>query len=130
VSRPAPVGAVVGVGVDLVDVARLRVALDRRPGLADRLFTPSERTAAAGEPDPVAHLARGLAAKESVMKSLGCGFDAVSFTDIDLTVGSDAVTVVLAGRAREHEERLGVRHWHVSVSGTDRLAQAVAVATA
>src|SRR5215475_1309782 len=58
-------GVIVGIGVDLVDVARLDRALRRTPALAARLFTEGERAA------PPASLAACFAAKEAVAKALG-----------------------------------------------------------
>jgi holo-[acyl-carrier protein] synthase len=57
--------AVVGVGIDVVDVARFGESLDRTPGLRERLFTPGEAT------HRLASLAARFAAKEAVAKALG-----------------------------------------------------------
>lgn len=58
-------------GIDVVDIERLRAALARCPELHERLFTSVERSYCVGWADPVMHLAGTLAAKEAVMKSLG-----------------------------------------------------------
>ena len=76
--------AVIGVGTDLVEVARIRTALDRTPGLRDRVFTPAEYAYSARHRDPAPHLAGRFAVKEAVMKALGQGLGAVSFTDIEV----------------------------------------------
>ena len=55
-------GAIVGVGVDAVDVARFRRVLDRRPNFAQRCFTDSERSDATGSADEVQSLAARFAA--------------------------------------------------------------------
>ena len=60
-----------GVGIDLLDVARLERALQRRPRLAERVFTEAEREYAAGRPRPAMHLAARFCAKEAVAKALG-----------------------------------------------------------
>ena len=52
-----------GVGIDLLDVARLERALERRPRLAERLFTESERYYAEGKAHPGRHLAARFCAK-------------------------------------------------------------------
>jgi holo-[acyl-carrier protein] synthase len=123
-------GEVVGVGTDLVEVERLRVALDRRPGLADRLFTATERADSARHRDPLPHLAARFAAKESVMKALGRGIGAMAFTDIEVRSGvSGAPRPMLSGRAQQCASELGVRGWHLSLTHTASLAQAVAVAS-
>ena len=54
---PGPAGAIVGVGVDAVDVARFRRVLDRRPRFATRCFTASERADATGSADEAQTLA-------------------------------------------------------------------------
>jgi holo-[acyl-carrier protein] synthase len=62
---------IVGIGVDVCEIARLEEALDRNPGLAERLFTDEERVLPNGQPRPVRSLAGRFAAKEAVAKALG-----------------------------------------------------------
>lgn len=57
---------IVGVGVDVVEIARFAESLERTPSLRDRLFTPAE----AALPDQ--SLAARFAAKEAIAKALGC----------------------------------------------------------
>lgn len=59
------------VGIDIVDVGRLREALARSPKLALRLFTVAEMSYASARQDPCLHLAGTLAAKEATVKALG-----------------------------------------------------------
>jgi holo-[acyl-carrier protein] synthase len=87
-----------GVGLDLLDIARLERALERRPRLAERLFTEAERSYAAARARPVIHLAARFCAKEAVAKALG--LTAWSFLDIE---------VVATGAAPQI--RLGRRSW-------------------
>ena len=61
--------AVIGVGIDVVDIARFEESLERTPGLRERLFTPAE---AARRP---ASLAARFAAKEALAKALGAPAD-------------------------------------------------------
>jgi holo-[acyl-carrier protein] synthase len=61
------------IGADVVDVERLRDALDRCPGLEDRLFTPEESIYCRSKGDPIQSFAGTLAAKEAVMKAVGLG---------------------------------------------------------
>ncbi len=58
------------VGVDVVDIERLRAVMTRSPRISNRLFTDAERAYCERRPDPVAHYAGTLAAKEAVIKAL------------------------------------------------------------
>lgn len=59
------------IGIDVVDVARLRRVLEQTPGVVDRMFTPAEIEFCNRLDDPVVHLAGTLAAKEATVKALG-----------------------------------------------------------
>jgi holo-[acyl-carrier protein] synthase len=61
------------IGVDVVDVERLRKRLAATPRLAERLFTDVERAYCERAVDPAVHFAGTLAAKEAVIKALGLG---------------------------------------------------------
>ena len=123
-------GRVVGVGTDLVEVPRLRAALDRTPALVHRLFTPGEQSRCGRHDDPLPHLAARFAAKEAVMKALGKGMSAMAFTDIEVTSDAGgAPGIRLSGRARQVADGRGVTTVLVSLTHTGDLAQAHAVAT-
>ena len=74
---------IVGIGIDAVEVARIRRALERHSGFRERVYTKAELEAAArrcvGE---VPHLANRRAAKEATSQALGVGFSAFSYTEI------------------------------------------------
>jgi holo-[acyl-carrier protein] synthase len=128
----AALPGVAGVGTDLVEVERVRAALERRDGLRQRLFTEREWAYAARHRDPVPHLAARFAAKESVMKALGHGMEHMSFHEIEVVRDdrSGAPAVQLHGRAAEVAAATGVGGWHLSLTHTSSLAQAVAIALA
>ncbi len=115
------------VGVDLLDIERLERALERRPRLAERLFTDSERLYAASRARPGQHLAARFCAKEAVAKALG--LEAWSFRDVEVLPAdtSGRPEVRLSGTAAARASALGVR---VSVSLTHTRDQAAAVAVA
>ena len=122
-------GGVVGVGTDLVEVDRLRTALERTPGLVHRLFTPAEQSRCARNKDPLPHLAARFAAKEAVMKALGRGMSAMAFTDIEVvTDATGAPSVRLAGRARQVADAAGVQRWSLSLTHDGGMAHAIALA--
>jgi holo-[acyl-carrier protein] synthase len=116
-----------GVGIDLIEIERLERALERRPRLAERLFTEAERKYAAARARPGQHLAARFCAKEAVAKALG--LEAWSFRDVEVLSGGKAPTVRLSGAAAQRATALRVRV-AVSLSHTRRDAAAVAVAAA
>ena len=126
--------AIVGVGVDAVDVERFRRVLDRRPRFATRCFTETERSDATGSADPVQSLAARFAAKEAVMKALGSGIGSFALTEVEVrrTAGNDATRnapyVVLHGTAAELAGAQGAGRLHVSPTHTDDVAIAFVVA--
>jgi holo-[acyl-carrier protein] synthase len=120
--------AVRGVGIDAVEVDRLRQALARRPSLAERLFTDDERAYAARASDPGPHLAARFAAKEALSKALGVGIGAVSWRDVEVVRDdSGAPSLLLAGEAARLAARAGIGSWHLSLTHTDALAMAVVI---
>jgi holo-[acyl-carrier protein] synthase len=120
----------IGIGIDLVDIGRFRTVLARTPSMADRLFTAEERAYAGRQPDPAPRLAVRFAAKEAVLKCLGLGLGGMPLAEIEVV--RDAATgrpdVRLHGRAAEVAAGHGVQEWRLSLSHTDALAQATAVA--
>lgn len=122
-SAPA---VVAGVGIDLLEICRLERALERRPHLAERLFTEAERSYAAGRARPGQHLAARFCAKEAVAKALG--LEAWSFREVEVLSAGQAPTVRLSGAAAQRATALRVRV-AVSLSHTRRDAAAVAIAT-
>ncbi|HEY2652238.1 MAG TPA: holo-ACP synthase [Solirubrobacteraceae bacterium] len=119
--------AVSGVGIDLLEIARLEQALERRPRLAKRLFTDTERGYAAARARPGQHLAARFCAKEAVAKALG--LDALTFREIEVVSEGGRPSVRLSGAAAARASALGV-HVEVSLTHSRREAAAVAVAAA
>jgi holo-[acyl-carrier protein] synthase len=123
------VSPVIGVGIDAVEIPRFRDLLQRRPRLAERLFSRDERTLADSRSDPVPTLAARFAAKEAAMKALSTGLGGVDFADIEVLASTDgAPRLSISGRAAARAGALGVTSWHVSLSHTATLATAVVVA--
>ena len=113
-----------GVGVDLLDIARLEAALRRRPRLVERLFTDAEREYAARRPWPGRHLAARFCAKEAVAKALG--MTAWSWRDVEVVATESAPRVTLTGSVAARAAELGVTA-SVSLTHTDSTAGAVAL---
>ena len=114
------------VGLDLLEIERLERALERRPGLALRLFTEGERAYAEGKGRPGQHLAARFCAKEAVAKSLG--LSGWSFRDVEVLATDGAPEVRLSGVAAARARELGAVA-SVSLTHTDTTAGAVALLT-
>jgi holo-[acyl-carrier protein] synthase len=119
---------IIGVGIDVVPVARFAESLARTPALRDRLFTAVEQRTPAGEPRSAESLAARFAAKEALVKALGAPGD-LRWHDAEVTARGNGrphleVRGTVAGRAAQ----LGVTTWHVSLSHDGGIASAVVVA--
>jgi holo-[acyl-carrier protein] synthase len=124
-------GDVVGVGVDLCEVERMRAALARTAGFADRVFTGGEQAYCRGAKDPAERFAVRFAAKEAVLKALASGIGACRLRDIEVVrAESGAPGLVLHDTAAALAERHGVTGWHLSLTHTATLAEAVVIAVA
>ncbi|MGY1434633.1 holo-ACP synthase [Streptomyces reniochalinae] len=120
----------VGVGIDVAGIARFGLALQRSPGLADRLFTPRERALPSGTPRGTASLAARFAAKEALAKALGAP-SGLRWHDAEVRTGptgrpSLRVTGTVAAAAARH----GIGAWHLSLTHDADVASAVVLATA
>ncbi len=120
-----------GVGVDLVEVARVsKIIADKGGRVFERLLTPAERAYCESRPDPATHVAVRLAAKEAVYKALQ-GSDAargIGWREIEVTRAPDGrPDVLLSGSAAARAETLGVRRVLLSLSHTHLAAIAMAV---
>ncbi len=119
----------IGIGVDAVDIERFRRSLERTPSMRARLFTPAELAYVAPQADPVPSLAVRFAAREAVMKVLGLGLGAFGFHEVSVArLESGAPFLLVEGRALELAEAAGVRRWHLSLTHSDAVAIAYAVA--
>jgi holo-[acyl-carrier protein] synthase len=113
------------IGIDLLEIERLERALERRPRLADRLFTDAERDYAASRARPGQHLAARFCAKEAVAKALG--LEVWSFRDVEVTSAGGPPQVALHGAVAQRASELGVSV-QISLTHTRTEAGAVAIA--
>ncbi|WP_131771008.1 holo-ACP synthase [Candidatus Protofrankia californiensis] len=115
--------AVVGVGVDVVDVERFAATLRRAPSLVDRLFTISEQKVASSE-----KLAARFAAKEALAKALGAP-PGMSWHDAEV-VGDPGgrPRIRVTGTVAAVADSLAIRSWHLSLTHDGGLAVAFVVA--
>jgi len=124
---PPPAGHLFGLGIDVIEAARIRRLLERIPRAYERLFSAQERTYCDGFSDPWPHYAARFAAKEAVGKALGIGIIGFVWRDIEVLSGGKPV-VALHGGVAEIARRLGVARIELSLSHTSGVAYAVAAA--
>ena len=117
--------AVPGIGFDLLEIERLETALERRPRLAERLFTEQEMDYARGRARPAQHLAARFCAKEAVAKALG--LESWSFRDVEVVATGAQPEVRLSGAAAKRAGELGVQTALVSLTHTATTAGAAAL---
>ena len=121
---------IVGVGIDVVDVARFAESLARTPALAARLFTDAERVTPSGTARTPASLAARFAAKEAVAKAVGGG-GGMDWTDAEVAVDElGRPGLVITGTVRARADTLGVTGWHLSLSHDGGIASAFVIAEA
>lgn len=124
----------VGLGVDIVEIERMKRILERMPSFAERVFSPDERAYCDRMATPATHYALRFAAKEAVVKALGTGFaDGIGVRDIEVVrVKSGRPIAKLSGRALQVAQEQGVRELAISLSytHTDAVACAMVVTEA
>lgn len=112
---------IVGVGIDVVGVARFEEALERTPTLRERLFTEQERDR------PLASLAARFAAKEALAKALGAP-TGLAWHDAEVVSESTGdPQFEIRGSVLARAADLGVKSVHVSLSHDAGIASAVVV---
>jgi holo-[acyl-carrier protein] synthase len=113
---------IVGIGIDVVDVARFVATIHRVPALRNRLFTPEEREL------PETSLAARFAAKEAIAKALGAPAG-MSWQDATVRRVAGAQPVVeVVGTVAARAAELGVSRFHLSISHDAGIASAIVVA--
>lgn len=118
--------AIPGIGIDLIEVDRIERALERRPRLAERLFTASELEYSMARARPAMHLAARFAAKEAALKALGLG--GMRMGQVEVRGGGDEPpTLRLSGGAAAVAERERVQ-LQVSITHSRELAAAAVAA--
>ena len=119
-------GATHAVGVDMIEIDRVRRVLERHPRrFIERVYTPEEAAFCRGR---VAELAARFAAKEAVMKALGTGARSVAWREIEVLADRRGKPLVyLYGGAADRAERIGLEAIDISLSHLNSFAVAVVV---
>ena len=119
---------VLGVGTDMVEIVRVRQAIEKNPHFLERIYTEQEIAYCKRKADPWQSLAARFAAKEAVGKALGTGIGMLGLKNIEIineTGGQPKV--VLHGAAEEQALLRNIRRVHISLSHSKEYAIATAV---
>ena len=118
------------VGVDLIEIERVRSALERYPNFRERCFTEEERRYCDSRPNPAQHYAARFAGKEAVGKAIGFGVArAFAWRDVEIA-GRPKPSVRLSGRVAAWADEVGAQALDLSMTHSRELAGAVCVADA
>ena len=119
---------IVGLGVDICEIARMERAISRHPTFRDRVFTPEEITYCDSKARPSESYAGRFAAREASIKALG-GYRGRRWQDVSVTRHpSGAPSIRLDGNAKRRADALGVTE--VLITFTHEKTSAVAFAIA
>lgn len=120
---------ILGVGNDIVEVARIRAILTRYPErFLQRVYTTYEQEIALKRKDPALHLSGRFAAKEAIVKALGTGFSQ-GLTWVDIEIRNDERGKPFAYLSQYAKELFGDLALHISISHCHEYATAVAIWT-
>jgi len=111
---------IIGIGVDIIEVARVQRAIERNPRFVDRVFTPTEIAYAEGKKSRFQHLAARFAAKEAFFKAIGRRLDWTDVETVNLESGRPQLVVHSA-------EEIGFTRIHISISHLAEYALAMVV---
>jgi len=119
--------AIVGTGIDICEVARVRTAIDRfGQRFLRRVFTAAEREYCESKRNRVERYAARFAAKEAAMKAIGTGLRrGVSWQDFEVSrEAGGRPTMIFKGRAAEFGTKLGTKSVSLSITHTSEIAMA------
>ncbi|HSK17464.1 MAG TPA: holo-ACP synthase [Gaiellaceae bacterium] len=115
------------VGLDVIEIERVRETLERYPRFRERCFTEAERAYCDSRANPAQHYAARFAGKEAVGKALGFGVArAFAWQDVEIA-GRPKPSVRLSGRMSAWSRRVGAGELDLSMTHSRGIAAAVCV---
>ncbi len=121
--------AIVGLGTDIIEIARIEQSLTRSPRLVQRVLTESEQQILAAHGQPARYFAKRFAAKEAAAKALGTGIGrGISFQHFSVSNDpSGRPQLELTGPAKELADSMQVRSVWLSISDEQAYACATVI---
>jgi len=112
---------IVSIGIDIIEVARIREVLRRTPRFAERVFTAAERAYCDSRGSVAAqHYAARFAAKEAALKALQTGWrGGISWQDVEVHASENgAPYLTFSGEAEQWFQKSGATQGHLSIAHT------------
>jgi holo-[acyl-carrier protein] synthase len=116
---------IISIGIDIIEVSRVRETIARTPRFAERVFTEAERAYCESRGAVAAqHYAARFAAKEAALKALQTGWSGgIAWQDVEVAAKESGAPIILFhGRALELYEATGANAAHISISHTTQHA--------
>ncbi|MBI6873249.1 holo-ACP synthase [Clostridium aciditolerans] len=108
---------IIGIGVDIVEIRRIKEAISKHANFIDRMFSKNEIEYLKSRNLRPEFVAGRFAAKEAVAKALGTGFSGFEFKDIEIDrTAAGKPLVVLKGKAKLMAQKYGDYKIHISIS--------------
>jgi holo-[acyl-carrier protein] synthase len=118
-----------GIGVDIIDVARIKKMVEKGRGFVEKVFTETEISYCGDKYRPGVHYAGRFAAKEAFLKAMGTGLrGTMAWTDISVEnneLGKPGI--ILAGKTRENFKKNKFQTINLSISHTREYAVAFVI---
>ncbi len=118
---------ILGTGIDIVELSRIKKAYDRwGVQFAERILASEEIAILKKRKEIYSYLGSRFAAKEAFLKSLGTGYaDGISWQDMEIErLEGERPSIKVAGRAREILDQIGATNIHLSISHEKKYAVA------
>ena len=115
---------IVGMGIDIIEVERLRRDLAKKHGMVEEIFTTKEIAYCRKKRYPAQHFAARFCAKEALFKALGSGKRGkMSWREVEtINDANGSPAIRLRGATKERAKKLNVDKIHVSLSHTRQMA--------
>ncbi|MDF2178344.1 holo-ACP synthase [Aliiglaciecola sp. CAU 1673] len=121
--------SIVGIGTDIVEIARMQAQLEKSGRLAERVLTEVELAEFRQSKFPERFLAKRFAAKEAAVKAAGVGIGrGISFQQMEIGHHESGQPCLrLSGQLLTHCEQMGVTHSHISIADEQHYAVATVI---
>ena len=117
------------IGIDIIDIARLKLVITKTPRFLERVFTPQEIDYCYQKRDPFPSLAARFAAREALRKLDAVFYEGIRFHDSEVVVDARGKPqLVLNGTAQVRAEEAAIKDLAISLSHTKEQAIAVVIA--